>query len=1306
MNESKVGAGEEATTTNTERLLKRSLTRELEQGDSLAAVVNSNDHANKRPRRHSAAVGKATVVQASASSSLVTAVVPVVGVNEPKTFLAQPYLPTLNASLFAAALAHPLPRPQTLKRRVALQIRDFFDAQLPKLVVLENNSATEAPQGLLMELALRRLVPALSPSDCPLDDPVLKPLTKLLIQSAKAPLASLSAAASKRRNTWSAKDFPSSASGTSEISYRRGIFINDLDAPKAPQVATIVFVDEVKDEEDSEWATIMNRALLTGSALPKSTHCDSDVIMADAIQPTASKSTTSLRVINLDKYIHAAVKIGSSSNAPKKHHRHSLSASSTTTRSSSSDSSSPRVERKPRPPRKQPSERAVFQKTSYPDSSDNEIEQEDLPPPTPKIMLPGDITLEAEALWDRHPSMKELYAKKEFLVAGLYSGYFNTTIVSSSSSSSSLSSSSLATITALPSASLLSSSAAAMGSSVQAPINVAARTESSLSSSSMESISTAAESLPLQSPSLANEGTPMPSANEPEKTPSESASDSTITALLETSQHVPASSSLTPATQSDSPSSSSTTNVPMATRKRGRPVGYKVDHLATSTEFACDVAGCGVTCTSPKDLASHRSTYHKSYIDVMYAGATEKVIIERSAVDGKFHCRCGAKYVPTASIIGHARKCTKAARSGLCEDDAGTPTSVSVTVEEIASVTTPMEVETETLQVERAEIPVDLVVIQSASVSTCASSYVPPVITGIAATEQVAAQAAARPRSKKPFKFCMPMYHGETILNTEEDFWLPYDLFRFVKCVGAGEMAPLPQLSAIGKRKPDPFIRIKKNIFIDRKPRKAAETPVCGCRAPEDGSPACGKDCLNRMMQFECTEGKCPAGSACSNQSFQRGSTAPGLEICETLGRGFGIRTTVTHPKNTFLMEYCGEIISQETCLERMKTIYSHTEHYYFLNYDKSEVIDGCRKGSDARSVNGEYHVGLFADQDIQAGMELTYDYKFESFGPMKKCRCGAIKCRGFLGINKNERRSEIKALKLSTLTTLDPALLNGDAEEINLKEPFTFLRRRLHPAPTASPYLPFVIQVLSQDGTPFDTGVNISYFNNITPRDTLLTLYRDALDQIKNQGSNREQQLPFLPRNLRILHHAGMIEEQDPLGPIITGPVFLKRNLRKKEGVVKKTGDSVQILEKLYMASWERVREIEEKRRVAVEKKRKGMNGVFEMLVAAREGMGMDEEVYDKGEDKKAKGVNDGEMAMDIDCNIVLGAVVSPDNVEGCQGGRVVAKKGKGVGVSVVVSASSSSRRVSLRNATAAAVVDASETVVGKENGVDVVMG
>ncbi|KAJ3123434.1 Histone-Lysine N-Methyltransferase ash1l [Physocladia obscura] len=454
--------------------------------------------------------------------------------------------------------------------------------------------------------------------------------------------------------------------------------------------------------------------------------------------------------------------------------------------------------------------------------------------------------------------------------------------------------------------------------------------------------------------------------------------------------------------------------------------------------------------------------------------------------------------------------------------------------------------------------------------SPCSSSvFTPPSLNSLELSDtDLNIQQQTKPR--KQFKFSMPLYHGSTILENEEDFWLPFDLFRFVECVGAGELAPVPQMNSIGARKPDPFIRIKKNIFVDRKPRKDVLPSICSCVLPADGSPACGADCLNRVMQFECMDGKCPTGAACSNRSFQTGETAPNLEICETVGRGFGIRTNEPISKNKLVMEYCGEIVSQQTCLERMDVMYAGATHYYFLNYDKSEVIDGGRKGSDARFVNhscdpncriekwamgGEYFVGLFADKDIEAGAEITYDYKFESFGPMKKCLCGGKKCRGFLGLNKNnDGRTDIQALKLATLSTFDPSLMAKDNDSGTKYHSFSFKRSTKSFIQPVAPCLPFVIKVFS--GNPFDSGINITYFGGVTPEDTLLTLYKDAASASAAEGAARPR--PFLKRNLLNLWlpEFGNVTDKAADSMEKTAPVFLRRtHTRKKHAISLATG-------------------------------------------------------------------------------------------------------------------------------------------------------
>ena len=132
----------------------------------------------------------------------------------------------------------------------------------------------------------------------------------------------------------------------------------------------------------------------------------------------------------------------------------------------------------------------------------------------------------------------------------------------------------------------------------------------------------------------------------------------------------------------------------------------------------------------------------------------------------------------------------------------------------------------------------------------------------------------------------------------------------------------------------------------------------------------------------------------------------------QTEGRGHGVFATTPIPKGQFVIEYCGEVVTKDECEKRMSTIYADMPHYYFFQYDTGQVIDACRKGSKARFINhscdpncriekwrvgGEYRVCIVADRYIKAGEEVTYDYKFSSFGDPQPCLCGAANCTGAL---------------------------------------------------------------------------------------------------------------------------------------------------------------------------------------------------------------------------------------------------------------------------------------------------------------------
>ncbi len=82
---------------------------------------------------------------------------------------------------------------------------------------------------------------------------------------------------------------------------------------------------------------------------------------------------------------------------------------------------------------------------------------------------------------------------------------------------------------------------------------------------------------------------------------------------------------------------------------------------------------------------------------------------------------------------------------------------------------------------------------------------------------------------------------------------------------------------------------------------------------------------------------------------------------------------------------------------------------------DMGFACDATRVGSKARFLNhhcdpncvvqkrvisGEQCLFIFAKRHVEAGEELTLDYKFDAFpgAQQQPCLCGAKNCRGFLG--------------------------------------------------------------------------------------------------------------------------------------------------------------------------------------------------------------------------------------------------------------------------------------------------------------------
>ncbi|KAK2519594.1 Setd2 [Columba livia] len=227
------------------------------------------------------------------------------------------------------------------------------------------------------------------------------------------------------------------------------------------------------------------------------------------------------------------------------------------------------------------------------------------------------------------------------------------------------------------------------------------------------------------------------------------------------------------------------------------------------------------------------------------------------------------------------------------------------------------------------------------------------------------------------------------------------------------------------------FDLIEENVYLtERKKNKShrdikrmlCECPPLSKEERAQGEVACGEDCLNRLLMIECSS-RCPNGDYCSNRRFQKKQHAD-VEVILTEKKGWGLRAAKDLPSNTFVLEYCGEVLDHKEFKARVKEYARNKNiHYYFMALKNDEIIDATQKGNCSRfmnhscepncetqkwTVNGQLRVGFFTTKLVPSGSELTFDYQFQRYGKeAQKCFCGSANCRGYLG---GENRVSIRA--------------------------------------------------------------------------------------------------------------------------------------------------------------------------------------------------------------------------------------------------------------------------------------------------------
>ncbi|EIW76613.1 SET domain-containing protein [Coniophora puteana RWD-64-598 SS2] len=201
--------------------------------------------------------------------------------------------------------------------------------------------------------------------------------------------------------------------------------------------------------------------------------------------------------------------------------------------------------------------------------------------------------------------------------------------------------------------------------------------------------------------------------------------------------------------------------------------------------------------------------------------------------------------------------------------------------------------------------------------------------------------------------------------------------------------------------------------------REAFEGMACDCQfepGVSDPSDACGphSDCINRLTEVECIPGECRCRNYCQNQRFQRKQYA-NIEVVQTEKKGFGLRAGSDIPKDAFIYEYVGDVVSHPSFLKRMREYAAEgIRHFYFMMLQSNEYIDATKRGGKGRfanhscnpncyvakwTVGPHVRMGIFAKRAVKRNEELTFNYNVDRYGhDPQPCYCGEPQCVGFIG--------------------------------------------------------------------------------------------------------------------------------------------------------------------------------------------------------------------------------------------------------------------------------------------------------------------
>jgi SET domain-containing protein len=136
------------------------------------------------------------------------------------------------------------------------------------------------------------------------------------------------------------------------------------------------------------------------------------------------------------------------------------------------------------------------------------------------------------------------------------------------------------------------------------------------------------------------------------------------------------------------------------------------------------------------------------------------------------------------------------------------------------------------------------------------------------------------------------------------------------------------------------------------------------------------------------------------------------IEVRESAIQGRGVFALRPIPAGTRIIEYAGEVISDDEADRRYDDRNMDRHHTFLFSLDDGRCIDAAVGGNEARFINHscapncqaletDGRIWIESIGPIEPGEELTYDYAYarsecdEALEALYVCRCGAPSCRG-----------------------------------------------------------------------------------------------------------------------------------------------------------------------------------------------------------------------------------------------------------------------------------------------------------------------